>query len=81
MGPREPRCHQNGMDARRRDAAKANALARSATTQTPVLVTTLRERGARGAGRCCFVLVCINTRRPRRLALRHAHPARGHAGS
>ncbi len=81
MSPREPRCHQNGMDARRRDAAKANALARSATTQTPVLVTTLRERGARGAARCCLVLVCINTRRPRRLALRHAHPARGHAGS
>jgi hypothetical protein len=81
MSPREPRCHQNGMDARRRDTAKADALARSATTQTPVLVTTLRERGGRGAARCCLVLVCINTRRPRRLALRHAHPARGHAGS
>src|SRR5688500_1094826 len=82
--------------------ARLDALARSATTQTPVLVTTLRERGraialrlrARwgvlsqhgqaavlsGAARCCLVLVCINTRRPRRLALRHAQPARGHAG-
>ena len=81
MSPHEPRCHQDGMDPRRRDAAKAGALARSATTQTPVLVATLRERGARGAERCCLVLVCINTRRPRRLALRRAHPARGHAGS
>jgi hypothetical protein len=26
MSPREPRCHQNGMDARRRDAAKAGRL-------------------------------------------------------
>ena len=28
---------------------RLDALARSATTQTPVLVATLRERGARGA--------------------------------
>ena len=81
MSPREPRCHQNGMDARRRDAAKAGRLGKDATTQRPVLVTTLRERDARGAARCCLVLVCINTRRPRRLALRRAHPARGHAVS
>jgi hypothetical protein len=60
---------------------RLDALARSATTQTPVLVTTLRERGGRGAERCCLVLVCINTRRPRRLALHRAHPARGHSGS
>ena len=59
---------------------RLDALARSATTQTPVLAATLRERGGRGAERCCLVLVCINTRRPRRLALRRAHPARGHAG-
>ena len=26
MTPHEPRCHQNGMDARRRDAAKAGRL-------------------------------------------------------
>lgn len=26
MSSREPRCHQNGMDARRRDAAKAGRL-------------------------------------------------------
>ena len=26
MSPHEPRCHQNGMDARRRDAAKAGRL-------------------------------------------------------
>jgi hypothetical protein len=26
MSPREPRCHQDGMDARRRDAAKAGRL-------------------------------------------------------
>src|SRR5678815_3782542 len=58
---------------------RLDALARSATTQTPVLVATLRERGGRGAERRCLVLVCINTRRPRRLALHRAHPARGHA--
>jgi len=59
---------------------RLDALARSATTQTPVLVATLRERVGWGAWRCCLVLVCINTRRPRRLALRPAQPARGHAG-
>src|SRR5262245_21613253 len=33
--PHEPRCGQNGMDARRPDAAKPGGLARRATTQTP----------------------------------------------
>ena len=81
MSPHEPRCHQNGWMLGVATQPRLDALARSATTQTPVLVTTLRERGARGAARCCLVLVCINTRRPRRLALRRAHPARGRAGS
>ena len=79
--PHEPRCHQNGMDARRRDAAKAGRLGKERNDADARFGDNPRERGGRGAWRCCLVLVCINTRRPRRLALRRAHLTRGHADS
>ena len=83
MSPHEPRCHQNGMDARRRDAAKAGRLGKERNDADARFGDNPSGAGwaRRRAERCCLVLVCINTRRPRRLALRRAHPARGHAGS
>ena len=66
MRSREPRCHQNGMDARRRDAAKAGRLGKERNDADARFGDN--PPGAVGAReRCCLVLMCINTRRPRRL--------------